>query len=125
MSHAKQDTTFPQNLSCKSTRSVLRPNPLTLSEPGRGHSRVSRARRPRVPLFSTKQKTRTLTLKRCVVQPPCGDQHPQSRQPRSLGHDASPFVSRTTTPPPRAASVCPLDIGALIGVRPRDGVQSC
>src|SRR4029453_6519418 len=46
------------------------------------------------------------------------DQHPQSSQPQTLGQDASPFISRTDTPPPCAASLCPLDTGGLIGVRP-------
>ena len=43
----------------------------------------------------------TLTLNRCLAQPPGCDQQPQSSQPQTLGYDASPLASRTA-PHPRA-----------------------
>src|SRR5229473_2933083 len=71
----------------------------------------------RGPLFLVEHcSAETLTLIRCLVQPTCCDQQPKSSQPQGLGSDGSPFVSRSA-PPPRDASVCPLDIRGLIGVR--------
>src|SRR5262249_11436048 len=65
------------------------------------------------------ENTRTSTLKRGLVQLPCCDQQPKSSQPQVLGCDASPLALRRATPPPRNASVCPLDNGGLRGVRLR------
>ena len=50
------------------------------------------------------------------MQPTGCDQQLKSRQPQIFGHDASLFVFLTARHP-RRASVCPLDNGALIGVR--------
>ncbi len=92
--------------------------PAPLRRPGRGHRRVSRTWCLRVPLFPVEHcSTETLILNRCLVQPTGCDQQRKLSQPRSLGYDDSLCVSRTATPPPCDASVCPLDTGALIGVR--------
>ena len=42
------------------------------------------------------------------------DQQPKLSQPHVLGYDDSLLISQMATPPPRNASVCPLDIGALL-----------
>ena len=95
----------------------LRTQPAALRRPGRGHSRVSRAWRLRVPLFPVAHcSTETVTLHRCVVQlqavPNTRNEVSRKRLAMMLHH-----LFHGRPPRPRDASVCPLDTGGLIGVR--------
>jgi len=78
---------------------------------------VSRAWPWRGPLLRVAQRPRQPRPARGVWCRPGCDQHPHSSQPRTRGQEASPFISRTATPRPRNASICPLATGGLIGVR--------
>jgi hypothetical protein len=97
--------------------------PAVLSRPARGHRRVSRAWRLRVPLFPVEHcSAETSTLNRCLVQPQAvtsnRNQVSHKRLAKVIHHL---FLGRP--PRPRDASVCPLDNGGLIGVRPRPALK--
>ena len=84
---------------------------------------MSRAQCLRAPLFSTQKYARTLTLQRCLVQPQAATSNRNQVSRRYLVPTVhSVFFGRPSRP--RNASVCPLDIGGLKGVRPPHPLRS-